>query len=96
MRLLSLEEQKEIESKINSYKSMNIKNINESEYSFSKLNLALALLYIEINNMEKFKLNIKEYMKKRNILNINPFAIVIIENRYNINLNKIIEDFKLR
>ena len=26
MRLLSLEEQKEIESKINNYKSMNIKN----------------------------------------------------------------------
>lgn len=31
MRLLSLEEQKEIESKINNYKSMNIKNINASE-----------------------------------------------------------------
>lgn len=31
MRLLSLEEQKEIESKINNYKSMNIKNINVSE-----------------------------------------------------------------
>ena len=46
--------------------------------------------------MEKFKLNMKEYMKKRNIFNINPFAIVIIENRYNINLNKIIDDFKLR
>ena len=31
MRLLRLEEQKEIESKINNYKSMNIKNINVSE-----------------------------------------------------------------
>ena len=31
MRSLSLEEQKEIESKINNYKSMNIKNINVSE-----------------------------------------------------------------
>lgn len=72
------------------------KNINEPEYFVSKLNLALALLYIEINNIEKFKLNMKEYMKKRNISNINPFAIVIIENRYNINLKKIIEDFKLR
>ena len=70
------------------------KNINEPEYFVSKLNLALALLYIEINNIEKFKLNMKEYMKKRNISNINPFAIVIIENRYNINLKKIIEDFK--
>ena len=31
MKLLSLEEQKEIERKINSYKSMNIKDINVSE-----------------------------------------------------------------
>ena len=37
MRLLSLEEQKEIESKINNYKSMNIKNINVSEIDNIKI-----------------------------------------------------------
>lgn len=37
MRLLSLEEQKKIESKINNYKSMNIKNINASEIDNIKI-----------------------------------------------------------
>ena len=73
MRLLSLEEQKEIESKINNYKSMNIKNINVSEIDNIKID----------ENLEPEE-RVIDFLKKVS----NPYFLILMVMLLNFHIKK--------